>query len=247
MIKEKLHKIGLTKGESEIYELLIKTGQTKAGILIKQANLASSKVYDVLQKMINKGLVSFVEINGIKNYQATSPKRLIDFLENKKLEINDAQEEIINLIPLIEKQRDLEKEFSNTRMYFGIQGAKIALQELAEESRKEGINYGYGTQDNPFIELIPHDLNRFFKEEKEYGFETHLIFAQGKKQKQPNARIRYLPPEFISPVRTMIAGNKIFLVDFIKPITTIIIENKQISNSYKEHFKILWKIAKKTS
>jgi len=43
----------------------------------------------------------------------------------------------------------------------------------------------------------------------------------------------------------MIAGNKVFLVDFTKPFNSIIIENKQIADSYKRHFEILWKIAKK--
>ena len=66
MIKDKLEKIGLTAGESEVYELLIETGQTKAGILIKKAKLASSKVYDVLQKLVNKGLASFVVINNFR-------------------------------------------------------------------------------------------------------------------------------------------------------------------------------------
>ena len=59
------------------------------------------------------------------------------------------------------------------------------------------------------------------------------------------ARVRHLPKEFIFPVRTMIYGNKVAIVDFTKPITTIIIENKEVAQSYLKHFELLWKIAKK--
>ena len=205
MIKEKLRKIGLTEGESEVYSLLIELGETKAGGIIKKANLASSKVYDVLQRLISKGLISH---------------------------------------PIIKQRRDNKTENQGVRMYVGNEGPKIALKELAEESKKEKYNYGYGTQSNPFEKYFPHDLKEFFKAEKKYKLKTQIIFAKGNKQTQPNAKIRYLPPEFVTPVRTMIAGNKIFLVDFTKPYTTIIIENKQIAQSYKDHFKFLWKIAK---
>lgn len=244
MIREKLQKIGLTPGESELYDLLIESGETKAGTLIKQANITSSKVYDVLQRLIHKGLVSFVEKDGIKYYQATPPERLIDYLEEKKSEIQEAQDEAVKLIDYVKKKKDEIKEISNVRMYFGKQGAKIVLKELIEASKKDKYNYGYGTQSNPFMEHIPHDMKAFFEAEKKYGLKTQVLFAKGHKQKQPNANIRYLPPEFMAPVRTMIAGNKVFMVDFTDKITSIIIENKQIAQNYKDHFMFLWKIAK---
>jgi len=244
MIKEKLEKIGLTAGESEVYELLIETGQTKAGTLIKKASLASSKVYDVLQKLVNKGLASFVVKDGIKHYQATPPERLVDFLEEKKTHINKAQEEMVKLIPLIRERNDSKTNESNVRMYLGPEGPKIILKELIEASIREGTNYGYGTRDNPFVEIYPHELNEFFNEEKKHKFKTLLLFAKGNRQSQPSAKIKYLSPEFFSPVRTMIAGDKVFLVDFTKPYTSIIIENKQVAESYKEHFLMLWGMAK---
>ena len=91
MLKEKLSKIGLTDGEAEVYELLIERGESKAGELIKSASLASSKVYEVLQRLVNKGLASFSVKDGIKRYQATPPERLVDFLEDKKSQIDQAQ------------------------------------------------------------------------------------------------------------------------------------------------------------
>ena len=74
---------------------------------------------------------------------------------------------------------------------------------------------------------------------------SHFIFAEGFKSLNVTAEVRYLSKEFLFPVRTMIYGNKVAIVDFTKPITTIIIEKKEISDAYKKHFDLLWKISKK--
>ncbi len=43
----------------------------------------------------------------------------------------------------------------------------------------------------------------------------------------------------------MIYGDKVAIVDFTDEITTIIIHKKEVANSYKNHFELLWNIAKK--
>lgn len=244
MIKEKLVQIGLTPGESEVYEILVEIGSSTAGSVIKKSHLASSKVYDILMRLVKKGLASFAIKNGVKYYEATPPERLIDFLEEKKEDLTKAQTEMKKIISVI-KNKSEGQEKNNVRMFIGKQGPKIVLKELVEESRKDGYNYGYGTEENPFMEYYPHELNDFFKAEKKYKLKTLLIFAAGHIHKQPNANVRYLPRQFLAPVRTMIAGSKVFMVDFTEPYTSIIIENKQIAQSYIDHFKFLWKQAKK--
>ena len=42
----------------------------------------------------------------------------------------------------------------------------------------------------------------------------------------------------------MIYGDKVAIADFSEPITTIVIEKKEIAESFKKHFEALWKIAK---
>ena len=57
--------------------------------------------------------------------------------------------------------------------------------------------------------------------------------------------IRYLPKGFTMPIRTMIYGDKVAIVDFNKPITTIIIQKKEIVKNYYKQFELLWSIAEK--
>jgi len=45
------------------------------------------------------------------------------------------------------------------------------------------------------------------------------------KSPNPLAEIRYLPKGFTTPTRNFVYGNKVAIINFYKPFTTIIIEN----------------------
>jgi sugar-specific transcriptional regulator TrmB len=83
-MKEILKNVGLTEGEIQVYLALIQLGQSSTGKITHKAKIASSKVYEVLERLSEKGLVSYVIKNGVKNFDATPPERLIDFLEERK-------------------------------------------------------------------------------------------------------------------------------------------------------------------
>ena len=244
MIKNTLKKIGLTEGECQVYEALVYLGTSSTGKIVKKANIGSSKVYEVLQRLQNKGLVSHVVKNGVKYFDATPPERLIDFLDEKKDELSNAQDEIQKIIPILKSERKKVDEKNQTIVYTGIQGPKIVLKEILEAGKKGLPHFGFGTDTDPYVKYLPHDLNKYINESKKIKFTQKLIFIKGFKSPNTEAKIRFLPKEYLFPVRTMIYGDKVAIVDFTKPITTVVIENKQIANSYKKHFEMLWKIAK---
>ncbi|MBT7237880.1 hypothetical protein HN865_03410 [Candidatus Woesearchaeota archaeon] len=247
MIKRSLEKLGLTEGEIQVYLALIELGETTTGGITKKANIASSKVYEVLERLMKKGLASYIIKNNIKHYDATPPERLIDFLEEKKDSIEEAQTSIRKAIPEIKNKRKTSKDENKTIVYKGLQGPKIVLKEAIEAGRKGEELYGFGTDEDPYKDYLPIAIKQHFLDQKRYKVKWNLLFTKGKWQSQsPLANIRYLPKGFNLPIRTMIYGNKVAIVDFnSKPFTTIIIENKDIAKSYKSHFKFLWKQAKK--
>lgn len=245
MIKEALERIGLTPGEAEVYEALVSLGLSSTGAITKKAGIASSKVYEVLQRLQKKGLVSFVIKNGVRYYDATPPERLIDFLEERKENIIKSQEEIKKIIPIIKQKINKAEEHNETLVYTGREGPKIVLHEILEAGKKGLSNYGFGTDIDPYVKYIPHFLERYIQEAKRYKFKTRLIFAKGFKSPNITAEIRFLSREYLPPVRTMIYGDKVAIVDFTPPITTIMIHKKEIADSYKKQFELLWKIAKK--
>lgn len=242
MIRKALQKIGLTEGESQVYEALVELGLSSTGAITKKANIASSKVYEVLQRLQNKGLVSYVIKNGVRYYDATPPERLVDFLEEKKDGIEKAQEDIKKIIPKIELKRKLAGEKNEIIVYTGKEGPKIALKEVGETAKKGIEVVGFGTDEDDYLKLFPAQLKDYVEQAKKYKIKERLLFAEGFKSPNINAKKRFLPKGYMIPVRTMIYGSKVAIVDFTKPMTTIIIEKKEIAEAYMSYFNLLWDI-----
>ncbi len=242
-IKETLDYIGLTKGEINVYLALLELGLSTTGKITKEAGISSSKVYEVLQRLIKKGLANYIIENGIHYYSATPAERLLDFLEEKKQEISEGQKTIKELIPQLEAKRKKQK-ISEAVIYRGNQGPLIVLNETLKAGKKGMEIVGYGTDEDDWEKYFPAQLDEFIKESKKHKVKSRIIFRKGFQPKNYTAGVRHLPLEYFSPVRTVIYGNKVAIVDFTKPITTIIIEKEEIAKAYLNHFNILWKIAK---
>jgi len=63
-----LIQLGLTSGEARIYLSLLKLGSSKVGSIVKDSRVSYSKVCDVLERLITKGLVSYVTFDIISKY-----------------------------------------------------------------------------------------------------------------------------------------------------------------------------------
>ena len=243
-IEQTLKNIGLTKGEVDVYLALLKLGLSTTGRITKEANISSSKVYEVLQRLINKGLASYVIENGKHHYSATPVERLVDFLEEKKQDLTEGQKIIKELLPKLEAKRESQMPIEAV-IYRGRQGPLIVLNECLEMGKKGFEIVGYGTDEDDWEKNFPAQLMEFIKESKKHKVKSRIIFGEGFTPKNYTAGLRHLPPEYFSPVRTIIYGNKVAIVDFTNPITTIIIEKEEIAKAYMNHFNLLWKLARK--
>jgi len=71
---ELLKEIGLTESETKVYLALLELGSTTKGPIVDKSQVASSKIYELLEKLIQKGLASFVVKSGTKYFEAAPPK-----------------------------------------------------------------------------------------------------------------------------------------------------------------------------
>ncbi len=53
-----LKQAGLTDAEARVYLALLDLGSAKIGALVKKSKVAQSKIYDVLSRLLEKGLAS---------------------------------------------------------------------------------------------------------------------------------------------------------------------------------------------
>ena len=88
METETLEKIGLTKNESIVYLTLVKSGSIKTAEILKKSGLNSGRIYDTLESLKHKGLVSESSINGVKHFTASPPDQLKDYFQQRLNQLN---------------------------------------------------------------------------------------------------------------------------------------------------------------
>ena len=124
MIEEhlfELEKAGLTKGEIRVYFALFDLGSTTVGSIVDKSGVTKSIIYQILEKLIQKGLVSYIIRDKTKHYQASPPYRIVEFLEKQEKELTTAKESVEKAIPLLTLALN-NKRLSQATIYEGFKG-----------------------------------------------------------------------------------------------------------------------------
>ena len=79
-----LEGLGLTKGEIKVYFALLEIGSSTTGEVIKKAKVSRSKVYEMLDRLIDRGLVSFVIRENTKYFEAADPDHILHYVRRER-------------------------------------------------------------------------------------------------------------------------------------------------------------------
>ena len=164
---------------------------------------------------------------------AADPKTLIDFLKDKEKALQKLLPKLLEITPT-------EKEKVSVELYQGTKGGITVLKDII----RTGKDYVVLGEDGTFNQLIY--AKQFIRQLKEKKIKERILAKEGTKiLKTKKSEVRYLPKEFQIPTITTIYGNKIAIAIFTEPFYTILIKSKDLADSYKSFFEILWKISKK--
>ena len=85
---EPLEKAGLTQNEAKIYYFLLKEKHSTVTDIAKRTGIHRRSAYDVLMRLSDKALVSYLIDEGAKKYFPSNPNRINEILEEKKKILN---------------------------------------------------------------------------------------------------------------------------------------------------------------
>src|SRR3989344_9505212 len=124
-----LKRIGLTNSEIRIYTILLSLGATSAGKIVEETSMYRKNLYDALNKLIEKGLVTYIIENKAKVFQAKDPDNLLRYLEERKVEIDEEKKEVAMILPELKIKFNLRKPEIESEIYRGNEGIKTILKE----------------------------------------------------------------------------------------------------------------------
>ena len=147
-----LESVGLTKNQALVYLELIKRQKTEASILCDQTGIKSSKIYAILNKLEQLGLI-VVETTKPKKYSVVMLEESLDNLSNVirseyDLKIRTLDELKVRLMPLFDSITSI------TEFALIIKGQKHVLNHISAKLNTASKSVYFITPNNKYLEII---------------------------------------------------------------------------------------------
>lgn len=241
-----LEKLGLTKGEIKVYMALNKLGESSIGPIGKESKVSKSKIYDILDKLIEKGLVGYITKDGTKHFSANDPHMILGYISRKEDELERTKTEVNAILPRLMMERASVSEKRIAELYEGYQGIKAIREELMQTFKANDTLFVLGAPKIANVKWEGWFLD-FHKRRVEKKIGLQIIYNADAKEygeirtKMQFTEVRYLPNKLVSPNWIDVFPEAVLFVMILQTPIAFVVRDKELANSFRAYFEIMWK------
>jgi len=242
---ENLEKFGLSKKEAKVYLACLELGDSVASEISLKSDLPRTLVYDILERLIDLGIVSYAIKGNKKHFRSADPRELVRILREK-------QKAVKEILPTLNNLRKIKgAKRPKVDIYEGKEGMKTVMDDILRLGVKEFLAYGSSRSS---YEIIPAFMDDWHKQRIKKKIVMKVIYNDTKqahekvkklKSSLGYTRYKFMPIKLESPTATVIYANKVVLQSWTKEPFAVMIENEEMAKNQKRYFEQLWKLAKK--
>jgi len=241
MIEDLLLELGLKDKEIKVYLSIVKSEGISATELAKKTKLNRTTIYDIIENLIEKGLITQQIKEKKKTFQTVNFNKFISKLKDKEKIAYLAIRELNNLY--IPSKKDYEVE-----VFEGVEGVKSYFDNveslLKTKKLKDYLVFGSSLQT---IKRIKFYIISRIKDSllllKNVDFRIIWNYSAKSEEIIKNLQFiksKFLPKDVKTTCTTVIANDSIALFIYTNKPIIIKIKNKDVSETYKNHFNMSW-------
>lgn len=239
MSLEILRRIGISEGEIKVFSALLDSGVSPVNKIHEKTGIERRNIYDILNKLIERGLVAYVTENKRRLFRVSHPGKIISYIEEKKDELDRTENEIKNELPSMIDKFNFRRLAIDAEVYRDAEGVKAVWEDMLNYKEVRWIGSG---------RYIPKMLPHFFASwnrrriKLEVKWFNLLRYEMRKETKaMPYEEVRFLPEEFSgNPSVVCIYGNKVVNFMFGAELFAFVIESNEIAENHRRYHKYLW-------
>lgn len=245
---EQLQKLGLTNKEASVYMASMELGiASPVSTIAKKANINRTTTYDILDQLVQKGVIVTHKKKNNLYYEALPPEKLIAYLKEQSEKFSRLANDAQKILPELQTHYRIS---GRPKVYFyeGNEGLIRVYEETLTSS--EEIRAYASDQANQ--NAIPWYFPQYYKRRTEKNIPIRAIFPDTPKDRQRHAldekemrKSRIVPKnklDFLPEINFF--DNKIMIADW-KEKLGIIIESSEIAKVFKQTFELAWEAAEK--
>lgn len=165
MYHDLFQRLGLSKNEARIYEILLREGALSVGDIATKSKVHRRNVYDALGRLAERGLVFEILESRENAYQAAPPEKLKELVLEK-------ERELFALMPELQELYEAVPHSDEAYIAKGIESWKNMLRDMVRTG--EDV-YTIGPKDRIIDQKFPHVFEQFGREAKKKGMALRYL------------------------------------------------------------------------
>ena len=244
---EKLEKFGLSRKEAKIYVVLLELGPSVVQEIAKKSEINRSTAYVLLGSLVNHGLVSISEKDGVKVYNPAPPERLVQFLEESVKKYTELVGVAHGLLPELKAMYVGVGPKPKVQFFEGLEGIKTAYEDTL--TAQETIR-AYASIEN-MHKALPGYFPEYYQRRSKKKIKIRAIFPD-----TPEARERITHNKDEGREALLVSSdkydfspeinlydNKVVFMSLVEKFS-LIIESRELADALKKAFELSWEYAK---
>jgi sugar-specific transcriptional regulator TrmB len=229
-----LKDFGLSENESKIYLLLLKHISLNPSEISKKTGLHRSYLYDALERMLDKGLINEIIVEGKKHFKANNPNVLKEHLSMKLNRLN-------SILPDLSKFYDELVEDPSVEVHKGNRIYKTLIKDVIANAVENSELYLIGVNEEFLLNIEPIYLKQYFKIIEQKNIKEKIIIPKGhKKIEGNNLFYKEIDPRHLGESFIILYLNKVYIFLPTETFYLIVIKSKIFYESYLKMFNLLW-------
>jgi len=240
---ENLRYFGLTKNESSVYLALLELGRGTVSQISRKGNVNRTTGYDILDSLVNKGLVQISGKEPKQEYVAESPDNLLKVLATRIEEAKQDLEKAKELVPKLQSLYRVEGR-PQVKFYEGVEGLREVFEDTLKIPNKKMVAFAALEAQHA---ALPDFFPRYYQRRVENNISMRAIFPktpggiERANQDKTEARESMFVPsdQYGFNPAINVYDDKVMIASFPEKLG-IIIESAQIADVMRKIFELSW-------
>ncbi|MCX6746474.1 MAG: hypothetical protein NTX00_05725 [Candidatus Parcubacteria bacterium] len=254
MLDNIFQQLALQKEHALVYSALLESGPLPAGKLAKRVNMPRSSLYGFLSDLSQKGLVLQSEKQGVKIWQASSPEKISEILNDQINQIEKTKTSFLNILPDLKIKQKTDFITPKFTFYEGQEGVRQIIKDVLLYRDLETDCF-WPIKD--MVESIGKEFLEEYgtKERIRRNIKSRIIVPQNKMidiKKNPffgtspefKREVRIAPKDVDYSMGYWAYGNKVAFISSKKEGFGFIVESVELRQLLKTQFDLIWQISK---
>ena len=239
---ETLNLLGLKEKDLKVYTALLKLGTAPLRRIAEEASLNRGTAYDALKRLLDVGLISYVNAKSHRYFTCEDPQKLRGLATRREVAIQEARVKIDEMIPAMQELLGWSKHRPVVRYLEGEVGVKDILEDVLAETKRTKTKTYRVYSSAAIRDLIAGAWPGFLRTRIRRGINVRAVsIGSGGKTAGLDER-KWLSKESASPTYIFIyAGKTAYVsIDEKKRLFGVIIEDDGIAETQKRIFDAMW-------